>query len=45
MRGDRSAFAWPGGARTAVLFNVMFEGWSEGKAPGMPSTEAPASQP
>jgi len=34
MRG-RAGFAWPGGARLAVLFNVMFEGWSEGQAPGI----------
>ncbi len=34
MRGD-PGFTWPGGARLAVAFNVMFEGWSEGKAPGI----------
>ncbi len=24
---------WPGGAKIAVLVTIMFESWSEGKAP------------
>ena len=26
---------WPGGRRIAVVFNVAFEAWSDGKAPGI----------
>jgi hypothetical protein len=26
---------WPGGKRTAVVFNVCLEAWSDGKAPGI----------
>ena len=26
---------WPGGKRIAVVFNVAFEAWSDGKAPGI----------
>jgi peptidoglycan/xylan/chitin deacetylase (PgdA/CDA1 family) len=28
-------FRWPGGRKVAVVFNVAFEGWSDGKAPGI----------
>ena len=28
-------FRWPGGRHVAVVFNVAFEGWSDGKAPGI----------
>src|SRR5512138_1071509 len=28
-------FRWPGGKKVAVVFNVAFEGWSDGKAPGI----------
>ena len=28
-------FRWPGGRRVAVVFNVAFEGWSDGKPPGI----------
>ncbi len=28
-------FRWPGGRKIAVVFNVAFEGWSDGKAPGI----------
>lgn len=28
-------FRWPGGQRIAVLFGVAFEGWSDGKWPGI----------
>ncbi len=30
-----SGFRWPGGRHVAVVFNVAFEGWSDGKAPGI----------
>jgi peptidoglycan/xylan/chitin deacetylase (PgdA/CDA1 family) len=28
-------FMWPGGRRVAVVFNIAYEGWSDGKAPGL----------
>jgi len=28
-------FRWPGGRHVAVVFNVAFEAWSDGKAPGI----------
>lgn len=28
-------FRWPGGKRVAVIFNVAYEGWSDGQAPGI----------
>lgn len=28
-------FRWPDGQRVAVVFNIAYEGWSEGKAPGI----------
>ncbi len=28
-------FRWPGGRHVAVVFNVAFEAWSDGKAPGV----------
>ncbi len=28
-------FRWPGGRHVAVVLNVAFEGWSDGKAPGI----------
>src|SRR5581483_3376205 len=31
----QSNYAWPGGRRIAVVFNVCLEGWSDGKAPGI----------
>ena len=33
-RLDRD-FRWPGGRRVAVVFNVAYEGWSDGRAPGV----------
>ncbi len=42
---ERPGFAWPGGARLAVMFNVMFEGWSEGKAPGIGPMGNPIQKP
>jgi peptidoglycan/xylan/chitin deacetylase (PgdA/CDA1 family) len=30
-----SDFRWPGGRQVAVVFNVAFEAWSDGKAPGI----------
>jgi peptidoglycan/xylan/chitin deacetylase (PgdA/CDA1 family) len=30
-----SEFRWPGGRHVAVVFNVAFEAWSDGKAPGV----------
>jgi len=34
VRLDRQ-FRWPGGRHVAVVFNVAFEGWSDGKPPGI----------
>jgi len=28
-------FRWPGGRRIALIFNLAFEGWSDGQAPGI----------
>src|ERR1700680_3711825 len=28
-------FRWPGGRHVAVVFNIAFEAWSDGKAPGI----------
>ncbi len=28
-------YRWPDGRHVAVVFNVAFEGWSDGKAPGI----------
>ncbi len=28
-------FRWPGGARIGVIFNIAYEGWSEGQVPGI----------
>lgn len=28
-------FRWPNGARIAIVFNIAYEGWSAGKAPGI----------
>ena len=28
-------FVWPGGKRIAVIFNIAYEGWSDGKTPGI----------
>lgn len=28
-------FRWPGGRRVALVFNIAYEAWSEGKAPGI----------
>ncbi|MFM9882266.1 MAG: polysaccharide deacetylase family protein [Burkholderiales bacterium] len=29
------AFRWPGGRRVAIVFNLAYEAWSDGKAPGI----------
>jgi peptidoglycan/xylan/chitin deacetylase (PgdA/CDA1 family) len=34
QRLDRK-FLWPGGRHVAVVLNVAYEGWSDGKAPGI----------
>ena len=28
-------FRWPGGRKVAVVFNIAYEGWSDGVAPGL----------
>lgn len=32
---EQVGWLWPGGKRIAVVFNVAFEAWSDGKAPGI----------
>ena len=32
---EQVSWLWPGGKRIAVVFNVAFEAWSDGKAPGI----------
>src|SRR5215468_8180374 len=34
IRLDR-AFRWPGGRSVATVFNIAYEAWSDGKAPGL----------
>ncbi|MBK8062880.1 MAG: polysaccharide deacetylase family protein [Betaproteobacteria bacterium] len=34
IRLDRD-FRWPGGKRVAVIFNIAYEAWSDGQAPGI----------
>lgn len=29
------SFRWPGGRRVAVIFNIAYEAWSDGQAPGI----------
>lgn len=29
------SFRWPGGCRLAVIFNIAYEAWSDGQAPGI----------
>jgi len=29
------SFRWPGGKRVAVIFNIAYEAWSDGQAPGI----------
>ena len=36
VRLDRT-FRWPGGRHLAVVLNVAYEGWSDGKASQAPS--------
>jgi peptidoglycan/xylan/chitin deacetylase (PgdA/CDA1 family) len=31
----RKDFRWPGGKHVAIIFNLAYEAWSEGKAPGI----------
>ena len=38
-------YVWPNDARIAVVFNIMYEGWSEGVAPGIGPMGNPLQQP
>jgi peptidoglycan/xylan/chitin deacetylase (PgdA/CDA1 family) len=31
----RPEFRWPGGRHVAIIFNIAYEAWSDGKAPGI----------
>jgi peptidoglycan/xylan/chitin deacetylase (PgdA/CDA1 family) len=35
FRATRERFRWPGGRHIAVVVNVAYEAWSDGKAPGI----------
>lgn len=35
FRAERASFSWPGGRKVAVVVNVAYEAWSDGKAPGI----------
>ncbi len=35
VRRAGRGFKWPDGAKVAVVFNIAYEGWSDGKAPGI----------
>jgi peptidoglycan/xylan/chitin deacetylase (PgdA/CDA1 family) len=35
IRRAGSAFRWPNGQRIGIVFNIAYEGWSDGKAPGI----------
>lgn len=35
LRRATNAFAWPQGKRVALVFNIAFEAWSDGEAPGI----------
>ncbi|WID95233.1 polysaccharide deacetylase family protein [Bosea vestrisii] len=35
VRRAGTEFRWPGGVPVAVIFNIAYEGWSAGKAPGI----------
>jgi peptidoglycan/xylan/chitin deacetylase (PgdA/CDA1 family) len=35
FRKQRDSFRWPGGRHVAVVVNVAYETWSDGKAPGI----------
>lgn len=34
-KAERASFAWPGGRKVAVIANVAYEAWSDGKVPGI----------
>ncbi len=34
LRAGRG-FRWPGGQRVGIIFNIAYEGWSEGQVPGI----------
>ena len=38
-------FLWPGGKSVAVIFNIAFEAWSNGKAPGIGPMGNPLQRP
>jgi peptidoglycan/xylan/chitin deacetylase (PgdA/CDA1 family) len=35
VRRAPDSFRWPGGQRVGVVFNIAYEGWSEGQVPGI----------
>jgi len=35
FKAERANFSWPGGRKVAVVVNVAYEAWSDGKAPGI----------
>lgn len=41
VQNEPAQFLWPGGRHLAAVANVAYEGWSDGKAPGI----GPAGNP
>jgi peptidoglycan/xylan/chitin deacetylase (PgdA/CDA1 family) len=35
IRRAPDSFRWPGGQRVGIVFNIAYEGWSEGQVPGI----------
>ncbi len=35
VRRAPDSFRWPGGQRVGIVFNIAYEGWSEGQVPGI----------
>ena len=35
IRRAADSFRWPGGQRVGIVFNIAYEGWSEGQVPGI----------
>jgi peptidoglycan/xylan/chitin deacetylase (PgdA/CDA1 family) len=35
VKRANTTFRWPNGARVGIIFNVAYEGWSEGQTPGI----------
>ena len=43
IRAAKRDLKWPGGSHVAIIFNVAYEAWSDGKAPGIGPMGKPAA--